>query len=832
MKKIIFLLLVTVASYGQTLQNPTYGNVKLKQNTTSATATKVNVQEADGIVNTKPLSEFGTVKSVTGTDGISVANGTTNPVIGISSISQLKVVGLVTDLGNKVDKVTGKSLLSDSEISRLLGLSNYTHPTNHLPSIITQDASNRFVTDTEKSTWNSKANSSLIGANSGIASLDSGGKVPLSQINDALLGSVNYKGTYNASTNSPTLPAASNKGWYYVVSTSGTQQTLNFVPGDWIISNGTAWGKVDNNNAVTSVNSQVGAVSLSTSNIAEGSNLYYTDSRVTNNSIVAANTTARHNAVTIGTANGLSLSTQALSLGLASTSITGALSSTDWNTFNNKQPAGTYATGTGTASGINTGDNATNTQYSGLVSNSTHTGDATGSTALTLATVNANVGTFGTASNVAQSKVNEKGLTTAIANVPIQISESQVTGLITDLANKQPLLTNPITGTGTTNYIAKFTGAGTLTNSSIGVDGIGALDINYNNSLTGGLYQWGGTNVAKSILYANGNGYFAGSLGIGTTTPNNKLTISNGGASGFEFNPANGDIFTFNRQTSLYTPMIFSALNFTFQQGAATFSSSVTATNFNSTGVSNFATNSGNVGIGTTDPRYKFQVKTGLNQNLQVRPNAYGSNNGVLLQSVSDDDTSPKAMEFGASLFSFNGGASTFSSSVTATQFFKSSTGQGTTASPFYEPLAIYGLGTTNLAGIYGGNTFISDNGTLLKLRVNSNAAANTPVDALVLNSTGASTFFSSVTATAFYQSSDIRLKQVIKRDGNVIYFKWKDGRDNLVHIGYSAQQVRKEFPDQVKKGEDGYLSVNYIEVLVAKIQALEKRISELEKSK
>jgi hypothetical protein len=44
-----------------------------------------------------------------------------------------------------------------------------------------------------------------------------------------------------------------------------------------------------------------------------------------------------HNPVTIGTANGLSLATQALSLALASTSTTGALSSTDWNTFNNKQ---------------------------------------------------------------------------------------------------------------------------------------------------------------------------------------------------------------------------------------------------------------------------------------------------------------------------------------------------------------------------------------------------------------------------------------------------------------------------------------------------------------
>ena len=44
-----------------------------------------------------------------------------------------------------------------------------------------------------------------------------------------------------------------------------------------------------------------------------------------------------HNPVTIGTANGLSLSNQQLSLGLASSGTTGALSGTDWNTFNSKQ---------------------------------------------------------------------------------------------------------------------------------------------------------------------------------------------------------------------------------------------------------------------------------------------------------------------------------------------------------------------------------------------------------------------------------------------------------------------------------------------------------------
>ena len=52
-----------------------------------------------------------------------------------------------------------------------------------------------------------------------------------------------------------------------------------------------------------------------------------------------ATTSQLHNPVTLGTANGLSLSTQVLSLGLASSSADGALSRTDWSTFNGKQNA-------------------------------------------------------------------------------------------------------------------------------------------------------------------------------------------------------------------------------------------------------------------------------------------------------------------------------------------------------------------------------------------------------------------------------------------------------------------------------------------------------------
>lgn len=85
-----------------------------------------------------------------------------------------------------------------------------------------------------------------------------------------------------------------------------------------------------------------------------------------------------------------------------------------------------------------------------------------------------------------------------------------------------------------------------------------------------------------------------------------------------------------------------------------------------------------------------------------------------------------------------------------------------------------------------------------------------------------------SITATAFYASSDKRLKNIIARDGDMIQYTWKDKRDTKVHYGYVAQEVKKEMPNQVNKDDNGYLSVNYIEVLVAKVNALEKEVKRL----
>jgi len=71
----------------------------------------------------------------------------------------------------------------------------------------------------------------------------------ISSITNAL-GALNYKGTWNASTNTPTLADGTGaKGDYYVVSTAGTQTfggvQLFFGLGDWIAYNGAVWQRVE-----------------------------------------------------------------------------------------------------------------------------------------------------------------------------------------------------------------------------------------------------------------------------------------------------------------------------------------------------------------------------------------------------------------------------------------------------------------------------------------------------------------------------------------------------------------------------------------------------------
>jgi len=93
-----------------------------------------------------------------------------------------------------------------------------------------------------------------------------------------------YKGVYNATTDSPALAnGTGNNGDVYYVSVAGSQDfgagAISFEVSDKVIYNGALgiWEKWDMTDAVASVNGQTGVVVLTSSDIAEGTNLYFTE---------------------------------------------------------------------------------------------------------------------------------------------------------------------------------------------------------------------------------------------------------------------------------------------------------------------------------------------------------------------------------------------------------------------------------------------------------------------------------------------------------------------------------------------------------------------------
>lgn len=107
----------------------------------------------------------------------------------------------------------------------------------------------------------SKQSLSEKGEPNGYTPLDSGAKVPIEFLPDSVVGQVEYQGAWNASTNTPNVgDATTKKGHYYVTSVAGTYLGISYEVGDWIISNGATWQKVDNTDAVVSVFGRIGAI--------------------------------------------------------------------------------------------------------------------------------------------------------------------------------------------------------------------------------------------------------------------------------------------------------------------------------------------------------------------------------------------------------------------------------------------------------------------------------------------------------------------------------------------------------------------------------------------
>lgn len=168
--------------------------------------------------------------------------------------------GDTLDLADLADSGTGTALVKITRDSkgRISGTSAAT--TTDLT-----EGSNLYFTD-------ARADARITvqkGAANGLAPLGSDAKINVAYLPAAVLGQVSYQGTWDASAGTPPTTTP-DKGWYYIVTVAGSTDLdgiTNWDVGDWAIYNGASWDKIDNTDAVVTVNGYTGAVTLTAADV-------------------------------------------------------------------------------------------------------------------------------------------------------------------------------------------------------------------------------------------------------------------------------------------------------------------------------------------------------------------------------------------------------------------------------------------------------------------------------------------------------------------------------------------------------------------------------------
>jgi len=224
------------------------------------------------------------------------------------------------------------------------------HTGTQAASTITEDASHRFATDTEKTYWNAKEDFANKGIAGGYAPLDGSAKVPAAYLPAYVDDVLEY-------ANLAAFPLSGDSGVIYVA--LDTNKTYRWTGSIYV---------------------EISASPGTTDSLTEGSlNLYFTNARA--RAAISGTSPVAYNS-----------GTGAISMAAATTSVDGYLTSTDWNTFNNKQNAlgftavpdtRTITAGTGLSGGgdltANRTINLANTAVSaGSYTNASFTVDAQG----------------------------------------------------------------------------------------------------------------------------------------------------------------------------------------------------------------------------------------------------------------------------------------------------------------------------------------------------------------------------------------------------------------------------------------------------------------------
>ena len=290
--------------------------------------------------------------------------------------------------------------------------------------------------------------------------------------------------------------------------------------------------------------------------------------------------------------------------------------------------------------------------------------------------------------------------------------------------------------------------------------------------------------------YING-----GNLGIGTTTPDARLTSFRNVSS---YAVSRGDVSTRAGLSVKSSSNYDSKLNF--------------ATGLNSQqyiqGLNNAATTGrpivlnpygGYVGINTANlPTQQLDIISGTNNGIRI--------------SATDDQT---WRDIGIRSYVTEGQANALANHT----FIYTTNPSSGTEDPFRK------YGATVIQGRDNGHS-----GFAIRLGNGGGHATR-----MWMGATGVTTFSNTVTATNFILSSDSRLKDNVEDvDNSHVDVDWKTfemkEHEGQKRYGVIAQELEEKHPEFVRTDDKGMKSVAYVDLLIAKIAELEARLEKLEK--
>ena len=289
----------TVSIDGTEFQNGIATNVtniatnatNIASNDTDIAANTTNINtNADNITNNSSsissnATNIATNLGLINTNASNIANNATNIVTNVTNIATnaTDIDSNELSIQNNVDNIAINNDLINDNITDITA--NATNIATNVTNIATNVADIVTINNTAEFLVNK-------GQASGYVPLDANSKILETYLPASVIGALKYIGTWDALNDTPTLPSATtNNGNYYIVSVAGTYLSVSYGIGDWIVSNGVDYQKIDNTDSVSTVFGRVGNVlANSTDYDAFYPTLTNLPSLITNNTSVAANT--------------------------------------------------------------------------------------------------------------------------------------------------------------------------------------------------------------------------------------------------------------------------------------------------------------------------------------------------------------------------------------------------------------------------------------------------------------------------------------------------------------------------------------------------------------